>query len=115
MGRPDREHPEPLVNVDLRELNAFVADEDGDLVVVVSDGDHAITFEPGVGRNLDAAIKGAETGAEALLLFADMLRTRRGDRKPISQRVPATPWQWPQNTTSSPRPSPRPSGRRWIA
>lgn len=76
--------PESVVSLDLRTLRAHVTNDDGDLVIVASDGDITVTFEPGVGGDWASAARNAEHAAEAFLAYAELLRVRRGDPQPLT-------------------------------
>lgn len=76
--------PESVVSLDLRALKAFVANDDGDLVIIATDGDITVTFEPGVGGDWASAARNAELAAEQFLAYAGLMRVRCGDPRPLT-------------------------------
>lgn len=71
------EEPEILGSVDLRGLHVAIAETDGDLVLLVDDGDVQIQFESGLAGSWEQAILGAHRLASVATEFAEALRLRR--------------------------------------
>jgi hypothetical protein len=61
-------------SVDLRGLRARVDVEDGDIVILVDDGDIRMSFVPGAGGSRAQAILGAERLASVAREYAEALR-----------------------------------------
>jgi hypothetical protein len=66
----------PMVNLDLRAIRAYVDEADGDLVLLVDDGDVQVEFDSGLSGSWEQAILGAERIASAALEYATELRRR---------------------------------------
>lgn len=74
---PERdEEPALLANLDLRAIRAYVDEADGDLVLLVDDGDVQVEFDSGLSGSWEQAILGAERIATAALEYASELRRR---------------------------------------
>jgi hypothetical protein len=74
---PERdEEPALLANLDLRAIRAYVDEADGDLVLLVDDGDVQVEFDSGLSGSWEQAILGAERIASAALEYASELRRR---------------------------------------
>lgn len=69
---------EPLAELVLRGLDVRVEDRDGDLVLVLDDGEVLVTLEQGAGGRYDQAIEGLDRLALAASALAEQLREVRG-------------------------------------
>jgi hypothetical protein len=78
----DDEDLGPIVNIDLRAVRIRMEECDGDLVLLVDDGEIEVEFCSGVGGTFEQAILGAERLAGTALAFAQALRCRRPNRAP---------------------------------
>jgi hypothetical protein len=76
----DEEELSPVVSLDLRAINVVITEDDGDLILLVDDGDVQIEFTTGMNGSWEHAIIGAQRVASASLEFAAMLR-----RRPVPQ------------------------------
>jgi hypothetical protein len=74
----------PVVTVDLRAVRIRMQECEGDLVLLVDDGDVEVEFGSGVGGTFEQAIFGAERLASTALAYAQALRGRRPNR-PLKQ------------------------------
>jgi hypothetical protein len=75
------ELPEVVVTLDLCAIRAFVIEDDGDLVLVVNDGEVAVRFEAGAGDGSGWEAQsslGADRIATAATSFAAEQRQRSG-------------------------------------
>ncbi|MET7427121.1 hypothetical protein [Dactylosporangium sp. NPDC005555] len=75
--------PEPMTDLDLRGLRASIESEDGDLMVVVHDGETCIRLESGMGGTREQAILGAERLIEVLDQYVGLLKVRAGSWTPF--------------------------------
>ena len=82
---PAVEISDPPLSLDLRGLKTFLTAEDGDLLMVVHDGNQSITFECGAGDSFDDAIRGAEQLADMAMQFAGLLQVRAGSWRPLTR------------------------------
>ena len=69
--------PGPIVTIDLRAVRIRMEESDGDLVLLVDDGDIEVEFGSGVGGTFEQAILGAERLASTALAYSQALRVRR--------------------------------------
>jgi len=67
----------PLVTLDLRAINAFITEDEGDLIMLVDDGEVQIEFGSGLCGSWDEAIVGAQRVASTAMQFAAALRRIR--------------------------------------
>ena len=65
-----------MANLDLRAIRAYVDEADGDLVLLVDDGEVQVEFDPGLSGSWEQAILGAERIATAATQYATELRRR---------------------------------------
>jgi hypothetical protein len=72
----------PIVTIDLRAVRIRMQECEGDLVLLVDDGDVEVEFGSGVGGTFEQAIFGAERLASTALAYAQALRGRRPNRPP---------------------------------
>ena len=68
---------EPIVTLDLRSLRTTLEEQDGDLILLVDDGDIQIEFSSGLNGTWQQAIEGTERLMEALTEFTATLRRMR--------------------------------------
>jgi hypothetical protein len=78
----DDEDLGPIVTIDLRAVRIRMEECDGDLVLLVDDGEVEVEFGSGVGGTFEQAILGAERLGSTALAFAHALRGRRPNRAP---------------------------------
>jgi hypothetical protein len=78
----------PIVTLDLRTLRIHLEELDGDLTMLVDDGEVEIEFSSGTGGSWEEAIVGAKRLASTALAFAEALRTHRPTR-PVRPLTPA--------------------------
>ncbi|GAA1559344.1 hypothetical protein GCM10009827_095450 [Dactylosporangium maewongense] len=64
----------PIVTLDLRAIRAVLTEDEGDLILLVDDGDVQIEFSSGLCGTWEQAILGAERVATAATDFAAALR-----------------------------------------
>ena len=76
----DEDELTPIVSLDLRAITARITEDDGDLILLIDDGDVQIEFTSGMNGSWEHAIIGAQRVASASLEFAAMLR-----RRPVPQ------------------------------
>jgi hypothetical protein len=74
---------EPVVDLDLRVLDATIELEEGDLELHVGDGDIAVRFTTGLGGTYTDAVAGAERLAGVLDHYLALLKARVGSRDPF--------------------------------
>lgn len=74
------EETEP-VTIDLRALKAQIANEDGDPVLVVSDGGQAVHFELGAGGTAEQAVLGAQRLGDVAFQLAAMAERIAASRR----------------------------------
>jgi hypothetical protein len=84
----DADLPDAALSLDTRGLKVFITLEDDDLVLVVSDGEQAMTFEPGAGGSAEDAIRGAEHLADMAIQYAALMKVRAGSRTPLTRLNP---------------------------
>ena len=78
LGQTDNEEElTPSVTLDLRGIRVSLEEQDGDLIMLVDDGDVQIEFSSGLNGTWDQAIAGAEKVAATAAAFAGELRRRR--------------------------------------
>jgi hypothetical protein len=70
----------PIVTLDLRTIRIRLEELDGDLTMLVDDGDVEVEFSSGTCGTWEEAIVGAQRLASTALAFAEALRTRRPGR-----------------------------------
>lgn len=63
-----------IVALDLRFLNPVIAEDEGDLILLVDDGDVQIEFNSGMSGTFEQAILGAQKLASTALEYAAILR-----------------------------------------
>lgn len=73
--------PETVLELNLRGLRSYVAEDDDDIVMVLEEAGPgndtaAITLEPGIGAAYQDAIDGAEALARTATAYAALLRAR---------------------------------------
>lgn len=90
----DADLPEASLSLDTRGLKVFITLEDDDLVLVVSDGEQAMTFEQGAGGSADDAIRGAEHLADMAIQYASLMKIRAGSRVPLTRLNPPAEVEW---------------------
>jgi hypothetical protein len=73
----EEEELSPVVTLDLRAINAYITEDEGDLIMLVDDGDVQIEFGSGLCGSWDQAIVGAQRVASTALEFAAALRRHR--------------------------------------
>jgi hypothetical protein len=66
----------PIVTLDLRYINAVITEDEGDLIMLVDDGDVQIEFTPGMCGSWEQAIVGAQRVASTALEYAATVRGR---------------------------------------
>jgi hypothetical protein len=71
----------PIVTLDLRTIRIRLEELDGDLTMLVDDGDVEVEFSSGTGGTWEEAIVGAQRLASTTLAFAEALRSRRPSRR----------------------------------
>ena len=64
----------PIVTLDLRAIRTVITEDEGDLILLVDDGDVQIEFGSGLCGTWEQAILGAERVATAAAEFATALR-----------------------------------------
>ncbi len=102
---PAVEISDTALSLDLRGLKAFITAEDGDLLMVVHDGNQSITFECGAGGSFEDAIRGAEQLADMAMQFAGLLQVRAGSWRPLTRvSEPAPPTDLGITTQAKPQP-----------
>ena len=69
----------PIVTIDLRALRVRLEDAEGDLIMLVDDGDVQVEFGSGLAGTWEQAILGAQRLASTALAFAEALRLQRPD------------------------------------
>jgi hypothetical protein len=72
----DEEPLTPAVTIDLRFLNAVIADDEGDPILLVDDGDVQIEFTSGMCGTWEQAVIGAQRLASTALEYAAVARRR---------------------------------------
>ncbi|GGM34075.1 hypothetical protein ACFFX1_32940 [Dactylosporangium sucinum] len=77
----DREELTPIVTLDLRAINAVITEDEGDMIMLVDDGDVQIEFGSGLNGTWEQAILGAQRVASTALEFAAVLRNLRPPRE----------------------------------
>jgi hypothetical protein len=78
---PEDEELYPIVTLDLRAIRARLEETEGDLVMLVDDGDFQVEFGSGLCGTWEQAILGAQRVASTALAFAEQLRLRRPARR----------------------------------
>ena len=74
---PVEEEPlSPVVTLDLRYINAVITEDEGDLIMLVDDGDVQIEFSSGMCGSWEQAIVGAQKVASTALEYAATVRRR---------------------------------------
>jgi len=73
----ETEELSPCCTLDLRAVRAFITEDEGDLIMLVDDGDVQIEFSSGLCGSWDQAIVGAQRVASTALEFAAALRRDR--------------------------------------
>jgi hypothetical protein len=73
----DDDELSPIVTLDLRAIRTRLEETDGDLIMLVDDGDVQIEFGSGLCGTWEQAILGAQRVASTALAFAEALRRRR--------------------------------------
>jgi hypothetical protein len=86
----DDEDLGPVVTIDLRAVRIRMQECEGDLVLLVDDGDVEVEFGSGVGGTFEQAIFGAERLASTALAYAQALRGRRPNRPPKQVAIQTT-------------------------
>lgn len=86
-----------LGDLDLRDIITAVREEDGDLVLVVADGDGEVRFEQGAGGEAADAVLGALEVARAANQFAARVAMRLGIELPGLPPVERTWWEHPSS------------------
>src|SRR5690349_18167339 len=76
------EEMSPIANLDLRAIRTQLADADGDLVLLIDDGEVQVEFDSGVNGSWEQAIQGAQRVASAALAYAAALRAQRPSAGP---------------------------------
>jgi hypothetical protein len=71
----------PIVTIDLRAVRIRMEECDGDLVMLVDDGDVEVEFGSGMSGSFEQAIFGAHRLASTALAYAEALRGRRPARQ----------------------------------
>lgn len=67
----------PIVALDLRFINAVITEDEGDLIMLVDDGDVQIEFTSGMCGTWEQAIVGAQRVASTALEYAASIRRLR--------------------------------------
>lgn len=67
----------PVATIDLRGVRAALYEDDGDLVMLVDDGEVQIELNSGLAGTWEQAILGAERIASVATQYAEALRERR--------------------------------------
>jgi hypothetical protein len=80
----------PIVTIDLRAVRIRIEECDGDIVLLVDDGEIEVEFGSGLGGAFEQAILGAERLASTALAYAQALRGRRPNRRPKKLAVRPT-------------------------
>jgi hypothetical protein len=73
----EREELSPVVTLDLRAINAVITEDEGDLIMLVDDGDVQVEFGSGLCGSWDQAITGAHRVAATAMEFAEALQAHR--------------------------------------
>jgi len=81
----------PIVTIDLRAVRIRIEECEGDLVLLVDDGEIEVEFGSGIGGTYEQAIFGAERLASTALAYAHALRERRPNRPPRQLTTRALP------------------------
>jgi hypothetical protein len=68
---------DPAVTLDLRGTRARLVTTDGDLVMLVDDGDVQVEFDSGADGTWEQAVQGAQRVASTALAFAEAIRAQR--------------------------------------
>jgi len=76
----DDEELSPVVSLDLRAIRAVITEDEGDLILLIDDGDVQIELTTGMNGTWEQAIIGAQRVASVSLEFAAQLR-----RRPVAQ------------------------------
>jgi len=76
----DDEELAPIVTLDLRAIRTRLEEADGDLIMLVDDGDVQVEFGSGLCGTWEQAILGAQRVASTAMAFAEALRERRPGR-----------------------------------
>jgi hypothetical protein len=79
------EEPEIVLSLDLRGLQTRLVETEGDLVMLVDDGDVGVEFSSGMDGTWEQAIRGAQLLASTALAYGEALRTHR----PTTEHVDA--------------------------
>ncbi|MEV6923623.1 hypothetical protein AB0M46_03770 [Dactylosporangium sp. NPDC051485] len=66
----------PIAGIDLRYLNAKITEDEGDLILLIDDGEVQVEFTSGMGGSWQQAIVGAQRMASTALEYAASLRRR---------------------------------------
>lgn len=94
-------------SLDLRSLSVRLSVDEGDPVLVLSDGAQTVAVEPGAGGRYEDAIAGAERLAERAAQLAGVLKVRDGSRVPLTPREPVedspVDWRQPDEPVGDPR------------
>jgi len=96
------ELPEVILTLDLCSIRAFIIEDDGDIILVINDGDVAIRLEPfsgdGAGWEQRSAL-GAERIAAVATMFAAEQRERGGipAQRDLPPEVKMLHGGWPPN------------------
>ncbi|MET7395652.1 hypothetical protein ABZS66_19390 [Dactylosporangium sp. NPDC005572] len=70
----------PIATLDLRAINAVITEDEGDMIMLVDDGDVQVEFGSGLNGSWEQAILGAQRVASTALEFAAVLRDLRPPR-----------------------------------
>ena len=70
----------PILTLDLRAIRVVIEETEGDLVMLVDDGDVQVEFGSGLCGTWEQAILGAQRVASTALAYAEALRLRRPAR-----------------------------------
>lgn len=90
---------EVLATLDLRHLEVHVREDEGDLILVLDDGEVCVEVEGGFGPVADA-VQGAERLSAVLDHYAALLRVRAGSRTPFGPRAEARESDTPPSPAS---------------
>jgi hypothetical protein len=76
------DQPSVTARISLPFMQCRIYEEGGDLHLAAGDGETEVDFGPGLG-NLNSQINGAERLADMATRYVELLRVRRGDRRPL--------------------------------
>jgi hypothetical protein len=77
----------PVASIDLRTVRIRIKEDEGDLILLIDDGEILIEFNSGVCGTWEQAIDGAKWLGDAALSYSESLRARRPAllRRPVAR------------------------------